>query len=824
MLKKSSSLKFEKEFFKKRVIHHIKMLYRKTLEEATDRQIFQAASYAVKDVVVDNWMMTQKEYEKKDPKTVYYLSMEFLMGRVLGNNLINLQAYDEVAEALLELGVDINTIEDQEPDMALGTGGLGRLAACFLDSLATLGYAAYGCGIRYRYGLFKQKIHNGYQVEEPDNWLVDGNPFELRRPEYAKEVRFGGYVNVYVDENGSNCFRQEEYQVVKAIPYDLPIVGYGNGIVNTLRIWDAEPVDCFQLDSFDKGDYQKAVEQENLARNIVEVLYPNDNHYAGKELRLKQQYFFVSASVQEAIAKYMRKHSDIRRFHEKVTFQLNDTHPTVAIAELMRILLDEYYLPWEEAWEITTKTCAYTNHTIMAEALEKWPIDLFSRLLPRIYQIVEEINRRFLEQVTRQYSENWDKIAKMAIIYDGYVKMAHLAIVAGYSVNGVARLHTEILKHQELKNFYEMMPEKFNNKTNGITQRRFLLHGNPLLASWISEHVGNEWITDLSQLSGLKVYAEDAKAQSEFMNIKYQNKVRLAKYILEHNGIQVDPRSIFDVQIKRLHEYKRQLLNVLHIMYLYNELKEHPEVDFYPRTFIFSAKAAAGYVNAKLIIKLINAVADVVNNDPVIRGRIKVVFIEDYKVSNAEWIYPAADVSEQISTASKEASGTGNMKFMLNGAITLGTMDGANVEIVEEVGDENAVIFGLSSDEVIHYENFGGYNPMDIFNNDFDIRKVLVQLINGTFAPYDTELFRPLYNSLLNTQNVEHADAYFILKDFKPYAEAQKKIEALYRDEKVWARSAILNVACSGKFSSDRTIQEYVNDVWKLDKVILPRE
>ena len=768
-------------------------------------------------------MATQKEYEKKDPKTVYYLSMEFLMGRALGNDLINLQAYDEVAEALEELGVDINVVEDQEPDAALGNGGLGRLAACFLDSLATLGYAAYGCGIRYRYGMFKQQIRDGYQVEVPDNWLADGNPFELRRPEYAKEVKFGGYVNVYVDENGRNCFKQEGYQSVKAIPYDMPIVGYGNGIVNTLRIWDAEAVECFKLDSFDKGDYQKAVEQENLARNIVEVLYPNDNHYAGKELRLKQQYFFISASVQAAVAKYMRKHTDIRKFHEKVTFQLNDTHPTVAIAELMRILMDDYYLSWEEAWEVTTKTCAYTNHTIMAEALEKWPIELFSRLLPRIYQIVEEINRRFLEQVARQYPGNQQKIAKMAIIYDGQVKMAHLAIVAGYSVNGVARLHTEILKHQELKDFYEMMPEKFNNKTNGITQRRFLLHGNPLLASWVSNHVGNDWITDLSKISGLKIYADDEKAQREFMNIKYQNKVRLAKYILEHNGIQVDPRSIFDVQVKRLHEYKRQLLNILHIMYLYNTLKDHPEIDFYPRTFIFGAKAAAGYVNAKLTIKLINAVADVVNNDPAIGGRIKVVFIEDYKVSNAEWIFAAADVSEQISTASKEASGTGNMKFMLNGAITLGTMDGANVEIVEEVGAENAVIFGLSSDEVIHYENFGGYNPMDIFNNDPDIRRVLMQLINGTFAPYDTELFRPLYNSLLNTQSTSKADMYFILKDFKPYAEAQRRIEAFYRDEKAWARSAILNVACSGKFSSDRTIQEYVDDIWHLDKVVLPK-
>lgn len=823
MLKKPVIQKFDKDLFKNSVVYNVKTLYRKTLEEATQQQIFQAVSYAIKDIIVDNWMNTQKEYQKEDPKTVYYLSMEFLMGRALGNNLINLQAYEDVEEALEELGIDINTVEDQEPDPALGNGGLGRLAACFLDSLATLGYAAYGCGIRYRYGMFKQEIRDGYQIEVPDNWLADGNPFELRRPEYAKEVKFGGYVNVFVDENGRNCFKQEGYQSVKAVPYDMPIVGYGNGIVNTLRIWDAEPVECFQLESFDKGDYQKAVEQENLARNIVEVLYPNDNHYAGKELRLKQQYFFISASVQEAVEKYMRKHDDIRKFHEKVTFQLNDTHPTVAIAELMRILMDDYYLTWDEAWAVTTKTCAYTNHTIMAEALEKWPIELFSRLLPRIYQIVEEINRRFVAQVFQMYPGNQNKIAKMAIIYDGQVKMAHLAIVSGYSVNGVARLHTEILEKQELKDFYEMMPDKFNNKTNGITQRRFLLHGNPLLAQWVTAHVGSDWITDLSKISGLKIYAEDKKAQQEFMNIKYQNKVRLANYILEHNGVEVDPRSIFDVQVKRLHEYKRQLLNILHIMYLYNGLKENPDKEFYPRTFIFGAKAAAGYRNAKLTIKLINAVADVVNNDPSIGGKIKVVFIEDYKVSNAEWIFAAADVSEQISTASKEASGTGNMKFMLNGALTLGTMDGANVEIVEEVGMDNAFIFGLSSDEVIRFENFGGYNPMDIFNNDPDIRKVLMQLINGTFAPYDTELFRPLYNSLLNTQSTSKADMYFILKDFKPYAEAQRKVEAAYIDEAGWAKSAILNVACSGKFSSDRTIQEYVNDIWHLDKVVLPK-
>jgi len=815
---------FKKEAFKKSVKDNVKFLYRKTIEEATQEQIFQAVSYTVKDVIIDNWLATQKAYEEQDPKIVYYMSMEFLMGRALGNNLINLCAYGEVKEALEELGFDLNCIEDQEPDPALGNGGLGRLAACFLDSLATLNYAAYGCGIRYHYGMFKQKIQNGYQIEVPDNWLKNGYPFELRRPEYAKEVHFGGYVRVEYDpEKGGNKFIHEGYQAVKAIPYDMPITGYDNDVVNTLRIWDAEPIVDFELDSFDKGDYKKAVEQENLARNIVEVLYPNDNHYAGKELRLKQQYFFVSASLQAAIAKYKKKHDDIKKLYEKVTFQMNDTHPTVAVAELMRILMDEEGLGWDEAWEVTRKSVAYTNHTIMSEALEKWPIELFSRLLPRVYQIIEEINRRFILEIQAKYPGNYEKIKKMAIIYDGQVKMAHLAIAAGYSVNGVARLHTEILKNQELKDFYEMMPEKFNNKTNGITQRRFLLHANPLLADWITEHIGPDWVTDLPQLKKLAVYADDEKALQEFMNIKFKNKERLAKYILEHNGVEVDPHSIFDVQVKRLHEYKRQLLNILHVIYLYNQIKMHPEMEFYPRTFIFGAKASAGYATAKKIIKLINSVADVVNNDASINGKIKVVFIENYRVSNAEWIFAAADVSEQISTASKEASGTGNMKFMLNGAPTLGTMDGANVEIVEEVGAENAFIFGLSSDEVINYENNGGYDPNVIYNTDEEIRQVLMQLINGTFSN-DTELFRDLYDSLLNTKNTDRADRYFILADFRSYADAQKRVEAAYKDEKGWAKKALLNTAHSGKFTSDRTIQEYVDDIWHLDKVIVRKK
>ena len=808
---------FDKEGFKKEVITNVKTLFRKPIEEATPQQVFQAVSYAVKDDIIDRWIATHKEYEKKNVKTVYYLSMEFLMGRALGNNLINLTYYDAVKEALDELGFDLNFIEDQEPDAALGNGGLGRLAACFLDSLATLGYPAYGCGIRYKYGMFKQGIKDGYQVEMPDDWLKDGNPFEVKRSEYAVEVKFGGYVRVE-NKNGRNYFIQEGYQSVRAVPYDLPVIGYGNNVVNTLRIWDAEAIQEFCLDSFDKGEYEKAVEQQNLAKTIVEVLYPNDNHYAGKELRLRQQYFFISASVQRAILKFKELNKDINKLPEKVTFQMNDTHPTVAVAELMRILMDEEGLEWDDAWDITTRTCAYTNHTIMAEALEKWPIELFSRLLPRIYQIVEEINRRFVLKIQEMYPGNQDKVKNMAVLYDGQVKMAHLAIAGSYSVNGVAALHTKILEERELKDFYEMRPEQFNNKTNGITQRRFLLHANPLLANWITDKIGDEWITNLSHLKKLKVYVNDEKCQHEFMNIKYQNKIRLAKYIKEHNNVDVDPRSIFDVQVKRLHEYKRQLLNILHVMHLYNRLKTEPEFDMYPRTFIFGAKASAGYKRAKLIIKLINSVADVVNNDASIEGKIKVVFIENYRVSNAEIIFAAADVSEQISTASREASGTGNMKFMLNGAITLGTMDGANVEIVNEVGAENAQIFGLSSDEVIRFENEGGYDPMEIFNNDQEIRDVLMELINGKYSPEDTEMFRDIYNSLLNNDGGRRADTYFILKDFRSYAEAQRKIDERYRDTNGWAKTVMTNTAKAGKFSSDRTIEEYATEIWKLTK------
>ena len=801
--------------FQKSVRANVQRMFLKDLEEATPEQIFQSVARTLMTYISDRWFESQKLFNKLDPKAVYYLSMEFLIGRALGNNLINLCIWDEVREALEELGIDLNTIEDQERDAALGNGGLGRLAACFLDSLTTLGYQAYGCGIRYRYGMFRQQIESGFQTEQPDNWLKNGNPFELRRPEDTEEVRFGGSVRtVYDEQTGRTSFIHENYHTVLAVPYDIPIVGYNNNLVNTLRVWDAEPVSDFHLDAFGRGDYLQAVEQENLAHNIVKVLYPNDNHYAGKELRLKQEYFFISASVQTAVKKYKSKHPDIRHLCKKVTFQMNDTHPAVAVAELMRILLDEEHLGWDEAWEITVKTMAYTNHTILREASEAWPTGMFSYLLPRIYQIIEEIDRRFTDEIRKKYPGDRNRLERMAIIHDGQIRMAHLAIVASYSVNGVARLHTQILITRELKDFYEMFPQKFNNKTNGITQRRFLLHGNPLLAGWVTEHIGDGWITDLPQISQMKRFADDPAARQEFMDIRYHNKLRLARYIKENNGLDIDPMSIFDIQVKRAHEYKRQLMNILHIMYLYNQLRDHPETDFYPRTFIFGGKAAAGYRRAKLTIKLINSVADAVNNDASIGGRLKVVYIEDYRVSNAELLFSAADVSEHISTASKEASGTGNMKFMLNGAPVLGTMDGANVEIVEAVGEDNAFIFGLSSDQVIHYERFGGYDPRYYHDHDPDLRRVLTQLIDGTYSGGNTDLFREIYDSLLNQ------DPFFVLADFRSYAEAQRRVEAAYRDRTRWAGMSIMNMACSGGFSSDRTVREYAEELWHLEQVL----
>ena len=816
---KNNAYGFDKEVFKKRVQELVKLDAKVEIQDAKPEDIFRGVGYALKEQIIDAWIDTRKKAIEQDVKMVYYLSMEFLMGRALGNNLLNICAIDEAREALEELGVDLNVIEDQECDWALGNGGLGRLAACFLDSLSTLGYHAYGCGIRYKYGMFRQQIEDGKQKEVPDDWLRLGNPLEIRRDSHTKEIRFGGDIKYSWDENGEPIFEQINYSAVKAVPYDLPVIGYGNGIVNTLRIWSAEPVIDLELDAFGKGDFSKAAEAQTLAETICKVLYPNDEHEAGKELRLKQQYFFISATIQRAVERYMERHDDIHGLPDKVCFQMNDTHPTMAVAELMRVLIDEYNISWDEAWDITTHCCAYTNHTIMSEALEKWPIRLFQRLLPRIYMIIDEINRRFVEEVRQTYPGNEDKIRKLAILYDGQVRMANLAIRGSYSVNGVARLHTEILKSRELKDFYELTPEKFNNKTNGVTQRRFLRHANPLLSDWITKRIGDGWIVDLPQLKGLEPYADDPASRAEFEAIKRANKERLAQYILEHNGIEVDPDSIFDVQVKRMHEYKRQLLNILHVIYLYRKLKEHPETDFYPRTFIFGGKAAAGYRIAKLTIELINAVGNVINNDPDMQGRMKVVFIEDYNVSNNEIIIAATNVSEQISTASREASGTGNMKFMINGALTLGTMDGANVEIFEEAGIENGFTFGMSAEEVIAHERDNDYYPMGIFEHDEQLRHVLLSLVNGMFYPSDPEHFRPLYDSLLNTNVSSKADPYFNLADFRAYVSAQERVEAAYRDRDRWNRSAILNVARSGKFSSDRTIMEYVNDIWHLEKI-----
>lgn len=805
--------------FEKELKDNVRDLYRKDFEKASPKEIYHAFSLIVKDAVIDRWIETQKTIDRDDPKILYYMSMEFLMGRALGNNLINIGAYSVAAKYLEDLGYDISAIEDQEPDPALGNGGLGRLAACFLDSLSTLGYPAYGCGIRYRYGMFRQKIVDGYQKEVPDDWLSDGYPFELKRSEYRYEVRFGGNVSSRMGTDGKLKFTQENCQTVYAVPYDMPIVGYQNNVVNSLMIWDAEPVEEFRLDDFDRGMYDKAVEEENLAKNLVEVLYPNDNHVYGKELRLKQQYFFVSASLQRAIDRFKRNHSDLRELPEKVVIQMNDTHPTLAVPELMRLLMDENGLSWDDAWDITVHTCAYTNHTIMQEALEKWPVDIFSRLLPRIYMIVQEIDRRFTEKIRERFPGDEDKVRRMALIGDGNVRMANMAIAGSFSVNGVAKLHTEILKKETLRDFYDMYPDHFSNKTNGITQRRFLLHGDPLLAEFVSDRIGKGWITNLSEMERLLDYADDPRTQDAFLEIKRKNKERLASYIEDHNHISLDPDSIFDVQVKRLHEYKRQLLNILHVMYLYNQMKEHPEREYIPRTYIFGAKASAGYHIAKLIIKLINNVALVVNNDPSINGKLKVVFIEDYKVSNAELIFAAADVSEQISTASKEASGTSNMKFMLNGAITLGTMDGATVEMVEEMGAENAVIFGMSADEVIQHERNNDYDPLLIYQNDPDIRKILDQLKSGFYSAGDPNMFSDIVDSLLTNKFTQRPDTYFVLKDFRSYSEASDKIEDLYKDRRNWARKCLLNMAHSGKFSSDRTIEEYVRDIWKLKKI-----
>lgn len=802
-----------KEAVKGAVVDSLRNLFRKTVDNATDVEIYEAAVYALRTVFTEKWIKTHDEYKEKDVKMVYYLSMEFLMGRFFGNSVMNLLMYDTVKEALEELGLDYNTLENTEQDPGLGNGGLGRLAACFLDSLSTMEYPAYGCGIRYHYGIFEQQIDNGYQVERPDNWLANGDFWSIKRSEYEVEVKFGGDVRTELKENGELKFIQENYSSVIAVPYDYPVIGYGNNTVNTLRLWEARPKNFFDLQSFNAGNYAKALEEQNIANTITEVLYPADEHIQGKELRLRQQYFFISATVQRVIDRFKKDHSDFKLLPEKVAFQLNDTHPSIAVAELMRVLVDENDVPWDDAWEITTKVCAYTNHTIMSEALEKWPIELFSRLLPRIYMIIEEINRRFCIELVQKYGNNPSKIHDMSIIADGQIKMAYLAIVGSHSVNGVARLHTEILKNQELKNFYEFYPKKFNNKTNGITQRRWLLHANRPLAELISSTIGDKWITDLDELNKLLPYADDSEFRGKFMAIKRENKKALAKYIKETNGIDVDPESIYDIQVKRLHEYKRQLLNVFHIIDLYFRIKANPSMEITPRTFIFGAKAAAGYKRAKDIIKLINSVADVVNNDPDVAGRIKVVFMANYCVSLAEKLIPAADVSEQISTAGKEASGTGNMKFMLNGAVTIGTMDGANVEIYEEVGADNIIIFGLSSEETARMSSEHSYNPWDVYHSDERVRRIMESLVDGTFSPSNPDIFRDIYYSLLGN---DRSDEYFVLKDFASYVEAQERLEKMYKDKEAWAKMAVINTAKSGKFSSDRTIKEYAEEIWDL--------
>lgn len=814
-------MKFNPQEFRDHIYSNLKSHYgKKDLKDASPRDIFYSVSSAVMDYITDNWIATREQYEKKPVKQMYYLSAEFLMGRALGNNLMNLCIKEEVKKVLKELGLDYNLIENEEPDAGLGNGGLGRLAACFLDSLATLDLPGHGYGIRYEYGMFSQKIVDGYQIETPDVWLRHTDPWSIKRSDLSVIVKFGGYVSVKKDENGKEIFTIENTEDVTATPYDTPIVGYDTNTVNTLRLWEASSPDGFNLQLFNDMQYARAVEQQNSAEDISRVLYPNDNGPSGKILRLKQQYFFSSASLQDLVRAFVKKHgnkfSDFPKYH---AIQLNDTHPVVAIPEMMRILMDEHGLGWDEAWDIVTKTFAYTNHTILAEALEKWPIQIFQGLLPRIYQIVEEINRRFMITLREKYPQDWEKQNRMAIIGDGMVKMAWLAIHAGYSVNGVAALHTELLKTQELKDWYELYPEKFNNKTNGVTQRRWLLNANEKLSAFITETIGHGWEKDLTKLKGLEKLAKDEKALKRFMDIKRENKVAFASYLKENLGVEVNPDSIFDVQIKRLHEYKRQFLNILNIMYMYNRLLEDPTYDPYPRTFIFGAKAASGYRRAKSIIKLINTVAERINNDHRINGKIKVVFIPDYKVSIAEKIFPAADVSEQISTAGLEASGTGNMKFMLNGALTLGTLDGANVEIAEEAGSENVFIFGHKTEEILAMDAAHQYNPHSYLDNCPGLAKVVNQLIDGTYSASNTQLFRELHDSLVYGVDGQRADTYYVLADFESYVKAQQKVEDTYRDSKTWAKMALLNVARSGKFSSDRTIMDYATEMWKIKPV-----
>jgi starch phosphorylase len=805
-----------KDRIKEKIKENLKVISCKKLSEASQIEIFRAVAFFVRDLIADKWLATREARRNNQPKILYYLSMEFLMGRFLGNTLINLSLDNKFNEALKSLNINYNAIEETESDPGLGNGGLGRLAACFLDSLATLELPAYGCGIRYHYGIFEQQIENGYQVEKFDDWLKNGDSWGVRRAEYSQEIKFGGKVKTTLKPNGEYKFSVEDAQTVIAVPYDYPVVGYKNNTVNTLRLWDAEAKNKLDLKLFNEGNYSKAVEEQNLASIISEVLYPADEHIHGKELRLKQQYFFISATLQQVIKEFLSyKDNKLENFYNRIAFQLNDTHPTIAIAELMRLFVDEYDLDWEHAWSITQKTCAYTNHTIMSEALESWPVELFSRLFPRIYMIIEEINKRFCNDLINKFHYDSDHVRRMAIIADGMIKMAHLAIVGSHSVNGVAKLHTKILETQELKDFYCIYKNKFNNKTNGITQRRWLAHANKSLATLITESIGDEYLYDLSKIKRIEKFCDDKIFCDKFTKVKSKNKIALSNYILHEVGIKIDPNSIFDVQTKRLHEYKRQLLNILHVLSLYNKIKSEPNLDIVPMTFIFAAKAAASYSRAKLIIKLINSVAELINRDKFVENKLRVVFLPNYCVSLAEKIIPAADISEQISTAGKEASGTGNMKFMLNGALTLGTLDGANIEILEEVGEENIFIFGAKADEINEITEKNNYNPWDIYNTNMDLRMVLTQLIDGTIDS-NREMFREIYESLLNGWNYQRADQFFILKDFNSYAQAREKINKFYKNKSSWVKSSIINTARSGKFSSDRTIREYSRDIWNL--------
>lgn len=812
---------FDIEKFKASLIERLKRQYGKDIAHANSHDMYDAVAACTREMITSNWMATRAEYEKNPVKQLYYFSAEFLMGRALSNNLINLQIKDAVKEVLKGMNIDYNLVEDQEPDAGLGNGGLGRLASCFLDSLATLDYPGHGYGIRYEYGMFEQHIEDGYQVEYPDNWLRHRDPWEIKRSDLAVTVKFGGNIAYGKTPDGQDRFYLENAEEVIATPYDMPIIGFDTNTVNTLRLWEATSADGFDLQLFNDMQYNRAVEKQNSAENISRVLYPNDNGPSGKALRLKQQYFFSSASLQDLVHHFVANFgTDFKKFPEYHVIQLNDTHPVVAIPELMRIFIDEYGLGWDESWSIVQKTFAYTNHTILAEALEKWPIEIFQGLLPRIYQIVEEINRRFIEDLREKYPDDYEKHNRMSIIGGGKVRMAWLAIHACFSVNGVAELHTELLKNQELKDWSALYPEKFNNKTNGVTQRRWLLNANPQLAEFITKRIGHGWEKELTKLKELEKFLDDDASLEELIKIKQDNKQILADYLKHKQNVFLDPDSIYDVQVKRLHEYKRQFLNVLHIMYLYNRLVEDPNFNPPARTFIFGAKAASGYRRAKSIIKLINTVADRVNNDRRVRGKLRVVFVENYCVTAAEKIYPAADVSEQISTAGYEASGTSNMKFMINGALTLGTMDGANIEIFEEAGKENGFVFGLSSDQIIKMEQDHSYKPSEYLARNPQLAKVVNQLVDGTYDPTH-QIFKELYDSLVYGVEGQRPDVFYVLADFEAYCKAQESIAEAYSDRKAWARKTLINIANSGKFSSDRTIEDYVRDIWHLNKLVV---